>query len=58
VVLPVHNNLVSLHVNAPTSWSPYGNVATVTWYGPDGLTKVFTNPRTAVPFPGAPATRA
>ena len=58
VVLPVHNNLVSLQVNAPTSWSPYGNVATVTWYGVDGLTKVFTNARTAVPFPGAPVRRA
>jgi hypothetical protein len=58
VVLPVHDNLVSLQVSAPTSWSPDGNVATVTWYGADGLTRVFTNARTAVPFPGAPATRA
>jgi hypothetical protein len=58
VVLPVHDNLVSLNVNAPTSWSPNGNVATVTWYGADGLTKVFTNANTAVPFAGAPSRRA
>jgi hypothetical protein len=58
VVLPVHDNLVSLQVDSPTSWSPNGNVSTVTWYGADGLTKVFTNPNTAVPFPGAPAHRA
>jgi hypothetical protein len=58
VVLPVHDNLVSLQTTAPTSWSPYGNVATVTWYGVDGLTKVFTDANTAVPFPGAPAHRA
>ncbi|MDE3132182.1 MAG: hypothetical protein KGL16_13615, partial [Acidobacteriota bacterium] len=58
VVLPVHDNLVSLQMNTPTSWSPSGNVARVTWYGADGLTKVFTDPNTAVPFPGAPAHRA
>jgi hypothetical protein len=58
VVLPVHNNLVSLQMNTPTSWSPSGNVATVTWYGADGLTKRFTNAQTSVPFPGAPAHRA
>jgi hypothetical protein len=57
VVLPVHNNLVSLSVNTPTSWSPNGNVAKVTWYGADGMSKVFTNPNTAAPFPGAPAHR-
>jgi len=45
-------------MNTPTSWSPNGNVATVTWYGADGMTRVFTNPNTAVPFPGAPAHRA
>lgn len=58
VVLPVHDNLVALPMDAPTSWSPDGNVATVTWYGADGLRKVFTNPDTARPFPGAPAHRA
>lgn len=58
VTLPVHDNLVSLQMDTPTSWSPNGNVATVTWYGADGLTKVFTDPNTAVPFPGAPAHRA
>ena len=57
VVLPVRHNLAVLQTNTAESWSPEGNVASVTWYGADGLTKVFTNFKTAVPFPGAPARR-
>ena len=55
VHVPVHDNLAVWQTNTHVSWSPYGNVATVTWFGADGLTKVFTNANAAVPFPGAPA---
>lgn len=57
----VHHNLAVLQT---TDTDPYGAgnfrqsypaVTKVTWYGPAGMSKVFTNANSAVPIPGAPA---
>lgn len=57
--VPVHDNLAALVTDYGyiSGGSSYAGVTRVTWYGPAGMTKVFTNPLTAVPFPGAPARR-
>jgi len=58
VNLAVHNNLAVLRTREPYGYSvnvnPYPGVTRVTWYGPAGMSKVFTNANTAVPIPGAP----
>jgi hypothetical protein len=53
----VHHNLAVLQTDESyiADAGAYAGVTKVTWYGADGLTKVFTNQNAAVPFPGAPA---
>jgi hypothetical protein len=57
VDVPVHDNLAVLQTDYPLTENgqSYAGVTRVTWYGADGLSKVFTNQNPAVPFPGAPA---
>ena len=59
--VPVHHNLAVLATDQ-NDWTSgnghsYTGVTRVTWYGPAGMSKVFTNANSAVPFPGAPAWR-
>jgi hypothetical protein len=60
VDVPVHHNLAVLQTTYQLTGNgrPYAGVTRVTWYGADGLSKVFTNQNAAVPFPGAPARRS
>jgi hypothetical protein len=60
VDVPVHNNLAVLQTSyqLTDSGRAYAAVTRVTWYGADGLSKVFTNLNAAVPFPGAPVRRS
>jgi hypothetical protein len=56
----VHNNLAVLQTNydafdVGSNGHAYPGVTRVTWYGPAGMSKSFTNVNSAVPFPGAPA---
>jgi hypothetical protein len=55
--VPVHDNLAVLQTDQLLNGNgeSYAGVTRVTWYGADGLSKVFTNANAAVPFPGAPA---
>ena len=60
VDVPVHHNLAVLQTSYALndSGQSYAGVTRVTWYGADGLSKVFTSQNAAVPFPGAPARTA
>lgn len=57
VDVPVHHNLAVLQTtySLTQNGKSYPGVTRVTWYGADGLSKMFTNMNAAVPFPGAPA---
>jgi hypothetical protein len=56
VNVPVHGNLAVLQTDQPITGNgkSYAGVTRVTWFGAAGMSKVFTNPNTAVPIPGAP----